>query len=784
VFYSSDLMMLHQRGLPLVWVVYVTVIFLLSLPSQTHAATEATYEIKAMPETVTENDISSGLTAIASVNSVVFTQITDSEVITDSCPAGSYSETDSSTCSLCTAGKYSSSTSATGPDACIACDSGTYSTAIGAISDSTCTACLGGTYFDGTGGDNEEVCQQCPENSNSYASSKSISSCVCDPGYSGPNGGPCSACGTGVWCLNGQSNQCPLNSDSSALSSELSQCLCRPGYSGDTTLPTPNSATLCQFCREGFYCPGGSVNLSLVCPNSTYSAAGSDDPLDCACPPNSISKQRSATVTECVCQPGFYKEFNSLYPPSYWWCRPCVPGEFCYDNANKTCPAHSVSLGVAKSVLDCFCIPGYMNATIQTEHTLCVDCPSNSYCTGKGHVSQCVPNAVSPVQSKDATKCYCDWGWKGLDNSECVACETPTFCYGGIEAQCSEGTFSEPLSWDRTNCSCIPGRWGPRGGPCIKCTAGKYNLLPGCVSCTNLTDSDCVKCAAGSASSVEGRDTTCDVCPNGTYSGPAGSTECMLCPNGTYSLGNAETCTKCPLGWWAAEGSVECTPCPLNTYLELEGQGSESSCTPCPEGTISTRLGNSDPACSACSPGSYQLEGVCVLCPPGSFSKTAAISCKSCLAGTYSAEGATSCTDCDIGMYSSSNNSAGCVLCGSGSYSEFTGQSGCTPCAPGFFVEYDGAERCTRCKYGEYAAGGASSVSVFIDFHYLVNTKSTSGSAHSALEGAGLCLSSPVPQIALTVNEGRIQLPLEPLLQLHVWRVQKGHFLLHLAPER
>lgn len=146
-----------------------------------------------------------------------------------------------------------------------------------------------------------------------------------------------------------------------------------------------------------------------------------------------------------------------------WYCKLCRPGEFCFNNTNRTCPEYSSSFQVAKSLQDCFCNAGYKNTTVRTEQAFCEDCPANSFCTGKGMVEACVANAVSPRQSTDHTKCYCDWGYKGLNNTPCVACQSPTFCYAGVEAQCSEGTFSPPLSWNRLNCSCIPGRWGPAG---------------------------------------------------------------------------------------------------------------------------------------------------------------------------------------------------------------------------------------------------------------------------------------------------------------------------------
>lgn len=329
------------------------------------------------------------------------------------------------------------------------------------------------------------------------------------------------------------------------------------------------------------------MNATTVCPDGKYSLPGSDDPGDCNCPNGSSSRQNARYVTECICDSGYYKEYSGFYPLGGWYCRLCQVGEFCFNNTNRTCPAFSTSFGVARSYQDCFCNPGYRNASIRTEEAFCENCPANFYCTGKGSVEACTANAISPTQSQDQTRCYCDLGWKGLNNTPCVACQSPTFCYGGVQAQCSEGTFSPALAWDRLNCSCIPGRWGPAGGPCILCGAGKYNLDPGCKACSNTSDVDCELCALGTASTSLGRNTTCDVCGAGTYSFPAntrGAQTCEPCGNGFAAPAGSSNCTACLSGQYAAAGFSACVACPAGTYSPIRA----SSCTLCPANTWSS----------------------------------------------------------------------------------------------------------------------------------------------------------------------------------------------------
>ena len=661
--------------------------------------TTATYDISGASETMSISTASIGQT----VADVTLTVLSPTSVVVGTCQLGSWAAPGSDTCTSCEAGKYSTTASADSSAACVSCSAGKYSAVVGAASATTCTSCAANTYSGTVAGTSADVCLACPLNSSGPMGSQVVTNCVCDPGYAGANGQPCRACGTSEWCLAGASYPCPPHSNSSARSSRLDQCLCNPGYFGDPTL--------CQFCKEDHYCPGGAVNLTIACLDGKYALAGSDDPSDCSCPEHSTSQQKSSQATQCVCESGYYKVYSSAAALGGWTCQLCKPGEFCYDNTNKTCPPHSTSLGVAKSVQDCYCLPGYANVSSPTDQELCADCPANSYCTGKGAKETCVVNAVSPSQSPSASKCYCDFGWKGLNNSACVACQSPTFCYGGIEAQCPAGTFSPPMAWDLKNCSCIPGYWGGAGGACRACIAGKYNLFPGCMACNDTVDTDCTKCAVGTASSVTARNSTCDPCRAGTASSADGVT-CDVCGNGTFSLARAGNCTACALGWFAAAGSSVCTACPRDTYLDVGGKGSVEACQPCPPGTVSSKLGNSDPQCTACPPGTFQFNGTCTSCRAGTYSRTGMVTCSVCLPGTYSGDDANACTSCGVGSYNDINGSTGCQLCSPGYFAELSGATACLACPIGFISTANGSGVCAECNRGRYAASGSSAVSL------------------------------------------------------------------------
>lgn len=109
------------------------------------------------------------------------------------CPANSWSPVQSSSVSACSCdGGY------TGPDGgpCTACAAGTYKDSIGT---DACTDCDAGTYQPGTGAASVEACTTCPPNTDSSAGSGPVTGCICNAGYTGPDGGTCSACAGGTY---------------------------------------------------------------------------------------------------------------------------------------------------------------------------------------------------------------------------------------------------------------------------------------------------------------------------------------------------------------------------------------------------------------------------------------------------------------------------------------------------------------------------------------------------------------------------------------------------------
>jgi len=120
------------------------------------------------------------------------------------CPNASYSPLASSSLQqcVCNAGY-------TGPDggACEACGVGTFKAANGS---SSCVACGSGKFLNTSANDAEADCLTCPAFTNSPSRSPSLSACICNEGYTGPDGSGCTACAAGSYKPSNGSAPCTL----------------------------------------------------------------------------------------------------------------------------------------------------------------------------------------------------------------------------------------------------------------------------------------------------------------------------------------------------------------------------------------------------------------------------------------------------------------------------------------------------------------------------------------------------------------------------------------------
>ena len=112
------------------------------------------------------------------------------------CPGGALSPAGSDALGDCVAAVCAAGS--TGPDGgpCTACAAGKFKTATGSAA---CTDCGAGNYSAATGATAAGTCQSCPTNSQSTTGSDAPTDCVCVAGFSGADGGTCTACAAGTY---------------------------------------------------------------------------------------------------------------------------------------------------------------------------------------------------------------------------------------------------------------------------------------------------------------------------------------------------------------------------------------------------------------------------------------------------------------------------------------------------------------------------------------------------------------------------------------------------------
>ena len=177
------------------------------------------------------------------------------------CPMGKTSNASAPSCLICTAGwstanakecvgcipgKYKTQA---GSQACTDCGAGTFSEAVN-FSVNTCENCTAGTYSM----DNKTHCAPCL-NSDEPPASDSITNCVCNAGWSGPNS-PCVVCVAGKYKTDAGPHAC---------------IHCAAGKFSDSV--TSSTQDNCMNCSAGSRSTQNRVSCD-VCPSGSYSMEG------------------------------------------------------------------------------------------------------------------------------------------------------------------------------------------------------------------------------------------------------------------------------------------------------------------------------------------------------------------------------------------------------------------------------------------------------------------------------------------------------------------------------
>ena len=553
------------------------------------------------------------------------------------CAAGSTGPAGS--CTLCVAGKYKTSS---GSVACTDCGVGTYSTTVGASASSTCLTC--------------------PLNSNAPVSSTLITSCTCNAGFTGADGGVCTACVAGKYktvsgsvactdCGVGSYSvtvgatasstcvSCPVNTNSAVSSSAIGGCVCNAGFTG------PDGG-VCSACVAGKYKTSSGSVACTNCGVGLYSVAvGATTSSTCiSCPVNTNSAASSSAIGGCVCNAGFTGPDGGV-------CSACVAGKYKTSSGSVVCTDCAVGL--------------YSVAVGATASAVCVSCPANSN---------------SEASSSVIAACTCNAGFTGVNGGTCTACVAGKYkdVSGSIGCfSCSAGTYlptvgattsstciSCPVNSNSAasssaigGCVCNAGFTGPNGGVCSACLPGSFKVQTGsgaCEVCPNNTfsgdtgrSSSCVPCQANSVSAPGSASqafcycksgyahavgmSTCRICDPGTYNSQLGRTACSNCSVGLYSVNygaiGSETCVSCPAGQWSPEGSPNCNLCPVNSRAAA-GSGLRTNCI-CDAGYT----GPAGSTCVPCVAGTYKAatgSALCETCPALTSTSGAAVSLSDC----------------------------------------------------------------------------------------------------------------------------------------------------------
>jgi hypothetical protein len=432
-------------------------------------------------------------------------------------------------------------------------------------------------------------CTPCPNHSwASEHASTSPTACLCMSDATGPPGGPCE-CQPGYYSPSSGSGYvyacgvCPNGSTSLQGSVSISACECAPGFNGSTA-----DAGGCTACPPNMYkSTMGNDEQCLACPASTTSLAGSRNLTECLCRPG-FSGTNGDNCTACAAD--FFKDFSG-------------------EGACMACPLDTSTGGAqgAANQTECLCVtprsqgdPG--GPCICTAgHGFgeggaagCGECTIGSYKAGSGNVActACPPRSSTEGNaSTDASNCTCVPGSFGPGPGQaCTLCALGSYqnLTGASECMaCQDGFTTESRGTvDPSQCVCSPGNTGPS---CLPCPAGTFSPgganAPACQDCPPGSESGNGSAACVCKEGAQGPPEAC-TCSAGWYGNA--SSACQLCPGNSTSPAESANITDCVcMAGYSGPDGGPCLGCPADTYKDVLGDG---NCSVCPAGTFSSPL--------------------------------------------------------------------------------------------------------------------------------------------------------------------------------------------------
>lgn len=580
------------------------------------------------------------------------------------------------------------------------------------------------------------TCESCPVDTYSSAGSVAITDCLCNAGFTGPDGGTCQQCEVGTY----------KNSPGSAA--------CTDCDAGQTSVSPFTSSSHCQNCVENTYENDG---VCAQCPDTrSVSPEGSTAVTDCGCAAGTWKEAEYWKAWDGTCASNVNNNKFQADPYTYanrvvccWWggfkrrthpeteeCWHCPAGDCDYmitffeaadicaaagmrlctfeeiedpngsgEGCNSGCGTNNQAVWVTDSCGAGYVFgSGYTNGIPQgCNHKGfagdCVDCPANT--------------PLSPAGSASVDACYngCDPGQAFDSNLVCTQCEAgkyqPNSAYTAACVDCPSDSTSPAGSTSEGDCTCNAG-YEISGVDCVACTEGYFKATTG--------DFACLACPSGEVSITTSAATTC-ICDFG-YVRDSGDV-CQPCLQGTYKANQGDKPNTCLFD------PNECCECDVSAGLTTDETGSVSDtycvcgtgygydsdldvCVLCPHGTYKNSIDNV--ACTSCATGGTTdnigstSETACVANAGYFKSGDAFVQCAS---GTYQpAIDQTACVACPTGVVSSNEprNSTSDCACDALGYKKSSSGANYCDCTTGFYRNVD-TQTCTTCPVDSYCVG-------------------------------------------------------------------------------
>jgi hypothetical protein len=461
-----------------------------------------------------------------------------------------------------------------------------------------CQNCPSNTFKDYTGFLRDKACTPCQQYSTSLPGSPSQDLCICNLGYflnnASNSGSGCRGCDAGMYRTNNSCHNCPVASTSKVGSARIEDCICIPGYSG------PNGGP-CVACDVGKYKAINGSSSCIDCPLHTWT----DETNMTVCksckeflksPGGETESTAQNTSESCFCRPGYINNGTNGTRS----CAPCDPGNYSLDKnlAECTaCPQHTYTdpaLFPWDLTSDCR-VCKLCNTSTNAAFTDHYDAARGGLGCGEASVEVCTQCPLLSSlfrRTKESDRnfgvrsCVCDENSYGLVGSACTACPAgqvrPDFLNANTtlaDCLCAAGFEPDPAA----------------ANLCRQCPIGKYK--------PELGDHNCTVCPDTFTTEITGNSNFAScVCRPG-YALSADQL-CVICPENTYKVGfnMNTTCPLCPSNSLVAAGAVSHSDCTCVVGFEPYN----NVCNLCPTGKYGNISINIGIAMSALASAGYQ----------------------------------------------------------------------------------------------------------------------------------------------------------------------------------